>query len=171
MSAGSSKRPIIRVLVPGVEIVSAQSERGVSGIRQGIEDLVNRKIKILVADDDRSMRALYDIGLSDEEFEKRFATNGAETLAIYTDWAPDIIVLDIMMPELSGYSVLKEIRETRQDKTTTIIMATAISGRQDVMDCLRLGIQGYLVKPFRHAELREKIFAYHVRRSQDAAIQ
>lgn len=129
---------------------------------------MNQKTKILIADDDRSVRVLYDIGLSDDEFEKRFASNGKEALDIYEEWSPDILLLDIMMPELSGYSVLKEIRETRQDKSITIIMATSMSGREDVLDCLKLGIQGYLVKPFRHAELREKINAYHMRRALES---
>ncbi|MFP5213128.1 MAG: response regulator transcription factor [Acidobacteriota bacterium] len=121
------------------------------------------RIKILLVDDDRSIRGLYNLGLPDEEFEKQFASNGKEALQTYATWHPDIVLLDIMLPELSGYSVLKTIRKANQDKLTSIIMATSISGKDDVLDCLKLGIQGYIVKPFKHTEIKEKVLEYFKR--------
>ena len=111
------------------------------------------KIKILIAEDDESIRDLYDMGLSKDMFEKRFATNGQDALDIYKSWKPEIIVLDIVMPVMTGYSVLQEIRETAGDNKTTIIMSSSMSTKDDMRDCSKLGIQGYITKPFKFKEI------------------
>ena len=111
------------------------------------------KIKLLIAEDDESTRALYDKGLNNDMFEKRFAMNGEEALDIYYSWKPDIIVLDIVMPVMTGYSVLQEIRENVGDKKTTIIMSSSMSTKDDMRDCSKLGIQGYITKPFKYKEI------------------
>ncbi len=118
------------------------------------------KIKILFVEDDKNLRRIFDMGLSDSAFEKYFAEDGTKALELYTAWRPEIIVLDIMLPEMSGYTVLKTIREEKDDKATMIIMATSLSDRSTVVDCLKLGIQGYLVKPFTHKEILEKIIEH-----------
>ena len=61
---------------------------------------------------------------------------------------------------MTGYSVLKQIREFYQDTTTIIIMATAISDKEEVMACAKLGIQGYIVKPVKMVTVNEKILSY-----------
>ena len=111
------------------------------------------KIKILIAEDDESIRDLYDMGLSKDMFEKRFAINGQDALDIYKSWEPDIIVLDIVMPVMTGYSVLQEIRENAGDNKTTIIMSSSMSTKDDMRDCSKLGIQGYITKPFKFKEI------------------
>ena len=119
------------------------------------------RLKILIAEDDLSAQLLYDKGLSDEVFEKRFARDGEKALEEYRSWKPDIMLLDIMMPVMSGYLLLKEIREKHKDDSTVIIMASSLSGEEDVRDCIKLGIQGYIVKPFKHKELTDKILQYY----------
>jgi DNA-binding response OmpR family regulator len=111
------------------------------------------KIKLLIAEDDESTLALYDKGLSKDMFEKRFAMNGQDALDIYHAWKPDIVVLDIVMPVMTGYSVLQEIRENAGDNKTTIIMASSMSTKDDMRDCSKLGIQGYITKPFKFKEI------------------
>jgi CheY-like chemotaxis protein len=118
------------------------------------------EIKILLVDDDKSIQDLYDKSLSDAIFTKRFAANGKEALEIYQVWHPDVIVLDIMMPVMAGYSVLKEIRGKRADKSTAIIMATASTDSQDIRDCITLDIQGYIIKPFKLKEIGDTILHY-----------
>jgi CheY-like chemotaxis protein len=118
------------------------------------------RIRILIAEDDKSTQDLYDKGLVDDVFEKRFAANGKDALETYRTWKPDVIILDIFMPVLTGYSVLQEIRTAMEDRTTTIIMATSLSENQDAQDCIRLGIQGYIIKPFRYKEIGNKIIHY-----------
>jgi DNA-binding response OmpR family regulator len=121
------------------------------------------KLKILIVEDDKSTQELYDRGLSADVFEKHFVDNGEEALQIYGSWHPNIIILDIMLPVKSGYSALKEIREEIEDGATTIIMATSLSGIGDIMDCTRLGIQGYIVKPFKYKEIGKKILERYYR--------
>ena len=118
---------------------------------------MEEKIKTLIVEDSKPIQVIYAAGLSDSVFEKRFEKDGDQALEIYTTWQPDIIVLDIMIPGMSGYSLLKEIREARKDATTTVVVASSISERDTVVDILKLGVQGYFVKPFTHKEIGHKI--------------
>jgi CheY-like chemotaxis protein len=118
------------------------------------------RIRILIAEDDKSTQDLYDKGLADDVFEKRFAANGKDALEMYRSWKPDVIILDIFMPVVTGYSVLQEIRTEMEDRTTRIIMATSLSENQHAQDCIQLGIQGYIIKPFRYKEIGNKIIQY-----------
>jgi CheY-like chemotaxis protein/HPt (histidine-containing phosphotransfer) domain-containing protein len=120
-----------------------------------------KRIKILIAEDDRSIKDIYEIVLSEEIFEKKFVDDGEIVLTAYNSWQPDILILDIMLPGKTGYVILKEIREEMEDRLTTIIMATSLSEQSDVLDCLKLGIQGYIVKPFNKIELSRKILECH----------
>jgi CheY-like chemotaxis protein len=118
------------------------------------------EIKILLVDDDKSIQDLYDKGLENTLFTKRFAGNGKDALEIYQAWHPDVIVLDITMPVMAGSSVLQEIRNKRNDKSTIIIMATASTDSQDIRDSITLGIQGYIIKPFKLNEIGDTILHY-----------
>jgi CheY-like chemotaxis protein len=118
------------------------------------------EIKILLVDDDKSIQVLYDKGLENTIFAKRFAGNGKEALEIYHAWHPDVIVLDIIMPVMAGYSVLQEIRSKQEDKSTIIIMATSSTDSQDIRDCITLGVQGYIIKPFKLKEIGNTILHY-----------
>lgn len=127
------------------------------------------KLKILIVEDDKTSQILYDNGLSEEIFEKRLVDNGEEALQVYGSWHPDIIILDIMIPLLSGYSVLREIRDEIGDKKTTIIMATSLSSRGDFMNCISFGIEGYIVKPFKPGEISSKILEYYQRKNPEGS--
>lgn len=135
------------------------------------------EIKILLVDDDKSIHDLYDKGLVNTIFTKRFAGDGKEALEIYDTWRPDVIVLDILMPVMAGYAVLQEIRTTRDDKSTKIIMATASTDSQDIRDCITLGIQGYIIKPFKLKEIGDTILHYiqqntgHARQGKHSTIK
>lgn len=124
---------------------------------------MSSKLKILIVEDDISTQKLFDLALSDDFFEKRYSANGGEALASYKTWKPDIIILDIVMPVITGYSVLKEIREHYGDKTTTIIMATSLKHEEHIKDCVKLGIQGYMIKPFQWKKIGTKIMKYYQR--------
>jgi CheY-like chemotaxis protein len=118
------------------------------------------EIKILIVDDDKNIQDLYDEGLATTMFTKKFAGDGEEALKIYDTWHPDVIVLDLLMPLMAGYAVLREIRHTRRDRSTIIIMATASTDSQDIRDCVTLGIQGYIIKPFKLKEIGATILQY-----------
>jgi len=116
-----------------------------------------KKIKTLIVEDSKAIQVIYDAGLKDAVFEKYFEIDGNDALEIYATWHPDIIILDMMIPGMSGYSLLKEIRQERGDETTTIVVASSLSSRDMVADILKLGVQGYMVKPFTHKEVSQKI--------------
>ena len=116
------------------------------------EAYVVEKLKILIVEDDLILQEFYKIGLPEEEYEKRFSENGIDALEIYKSWKPDIIILDIGLPEMDGYSVLRIIREEIEDEDTTIIMITGDSDKHKIHGCIKLGISDYIVKPFRYEE-------------------
>jgi len=119
------------------------------------------KIKLLIVEDNKFDQKFFDHSLSESVFEKRFAENGTKALKVYEDWKPDIILLDLMLPEKSGYNVLKDIRDKHEDLSTTIIIVSSLSNSEDIRQCAKYGIQGYLVKPIKPKELDEKILKYH----------
>jgi DNA-binding response OmpR family regulator len=114
-------------------------------------------LKTLIVEDDKSVQLLYDKALPSDVFEKRFCENGVEALEIYESWNPDIIILDVFLPIMTGYSVLKAIRKEFKDKKSTIIMATSLKNEEHIKDCMKLGIQGYIVKPFKYRKVYEAI--------------
>lgn len=130
------------------------------------------KLKLLIAEDDRFSQKLYELGVSKELFEMQIANNGQEAWEIFnSNLKPDILVLDILMPIMSGYELLKKIRQQepsakkedreKDNKPTVVIMATALGSKNDIMDCLKLGINGYVIKPIKHKEINQKIFEYY----------
>ena len=105
------------------------------------------KLKILVAEDDKTTQKLYDYFLVDEIFDRRIARNGEEALEIFRTWQPEVIILDIMLPVISGYTVLQQIREDLQNKKIPIIISSMLSSKDDIISCAKFGIQGYFPKP------------------------
>ncbi len=119
------------------------------------------KVKILVVEDQHIIRKIYEHVLLEDVFDRRFAGDGEEALRLYKSWGPEIILLDVMLPIMNGFAVLKEIREKIGDKSTTIIMQTSMSNKEDIVHCLALGIQGYVVKPFDQRDIVAKILSYY----------
>ena len=129
------------------------------------------KLKLLIAEDDHSIQRLYSKGLSIETFQLRIANNGEEAWEIYRSWKPEIVILDILMPIITGYQVLKNIRrfdekakklDNKDEKTrAVIIMATSLKEKSDIMDCVKFGINGYIVKPFEFKKINDMVIDYY----------
>lgn len=117
------------------------------------------KIKILIIEDDDAIVELYKLRLDKTIFELKRAGNGAEGLKFYEGWKPDVILLDIMLPVTTGYAVLQKIRKELTDNETAIIMATSLGKKEDIVDCMKYGIQGYLTKPFNRRDIVVDILA------------
>jgi len=115
------------------------------------------KLKVLVAEDDKTTQKLYDRFLPEEIFDLCLAKTGGEALETYRTWQPEVIILDLMLPEISGYSVLKEIREDLENKTIPIIISSSLSKRDDILSCAKFGIQGYFTKPIIWKEIGVKV--------------
>ena len=112
--------------------------------------------KILVVDDDLNIVKLIKLYLEKEDFTVCTAYNGVEALEVYRRENPSIIILDIMMPQLDGNSVCREIRKTSD---VPIIMLTAKGETFDKVLSLELGADDYMVKPFEPKELIARIKA------------
>jgi len=115
-----------------------------------------QKGKIMVADDDKNIVELLRLYLEKEDFAVITANDGEEALAGFTKDAPDIVLLDVMMPKLDGWQVLREIRKK---SNTPIIMLTAKGETFDKVLGLELGADDYVVKPFDSKEIVARIKA------------
>jgi DNA-binding response OmpR family regulator len=114
-------------------------------------------IRVLIAEDDANLRqGLIDL-LEGEGYQALPCADGREALDCFRREAPDLVLLDVMMPELSGYDVCREIR--KNDGRTPIIMLTAKGEEIDKVVGLELGADDYITKPFGLHELRARIAA------------
>lgn len=102
--------------------------------------------RVLVVDDEPGVRSALRRGLSAEGMDVTVARDGVEALQLAVTGAFDAVVLDVMLPGLSGYRVLQRLRA--QNVTTPVLMLSAKDGEVDQADGLDLGADGYLVKPF-----------------------
>lgn len=115
----------------------------------------NEKWTILIADDELDMRIYLGELLS--EYNLLFAKNGLEALKLAQKNIPDIILSDVMMPEMDGISLVQSLKEERNTSHIPIILVTAKGGRNSKLEGLREGIDDYIVKPFDDEELKLKV--------------
>jgi two-component system OmpR family response regulator len=116
--------------------------------------------RVLVVDDEEHITELLAMGLGYQGFDVERAASGREALDAVTRRAPDLIVLDVMLPDLDGFEVAKRLR--RDEGSTTripIIFLTARDATQDKVTGLRLGSDDYVTKPFSIEELIERVKA------------
>lgn len=104
------------------------------------------KKKILLVEDDKALAAVYVSRLQLEGFDVRHVLNGEEALSAALEYKPDLIVLDAMMPKISGFDVLDILRNTPETSNVRIVMLTALSQDKDRETAKRLGADDYLVK-------------------------
>lgn len=115
------------------------------------------KIKVLLVEDEATLAMIIKDTLDGKEFEIHLAGDGEEGIRAYKSIRPDIIVTDVMMPEMDGFNMVKEIRKT--DSHTPILFLSARSAANDVVEGFELGGNDYLKKPFGMAELIVRIKA------------
>lgn len=106
----------------------------------------NAKKKILLVEDDAALAAVYRSRLELEDFEITEASNGEAALEAAQREVPDLILLDAMMPKMSGFDVLEELRRTPETSNVRVIMLTALSQVKDKERAEELGVDEYLVK-------------------------
>ena len=102
--------------------------------------------KILLVEDDTALAAVYRSRLELEGFEIREVHNGEDALSVTVAFRPDLIVLDAMMPKISGFDVLDILRNTPETTNVRVIMLTALSQQKDRERAAALGVDEYLVK-------------------------
>ena len=105
-----------------------------------------QKKKILLVEDDMALAAVYRSRLEIEGFDVREVHNGEDALSATVDYHPDLILLDVMMPKISGFDVLDILRNTPETDNVRIVMLTALSQPKDKERAESLGVDDYLVK-------------------------
>jgi two-component system, OmpR family, response regulator MtrA len=121
------------------------------------------RARVLVVDDDPALAEMLGIVLRGEGFDPAFVADGAKAVQAYRDLKPDLVLLDLMLPGMSGIDVCRAIR---LESGTPIIMLTAKSDTVDVVLGLESGADDYVVKPFKPKELVARIRA-RLRRAEE----
>ena len=115
---------------------------------------------ILIAEDNEDLQSLLRHALESDGYAVYIAADGQEALDQYDALSPDLLVLDIMMPRLSGFEVLRGLRgDAARRQDVPVLVLTARSGEDDVLTGFELGVADYLIKPFVIGELRARVRA------------
>ena len=114
--------------------------------------------KILIIDDEEEFASFMKANLElRDDYDVIFALDGQEGVKLAEKNKPDLILLDIVMPGLDGFEVLKRLRGNAETRSIPVIMVTARSDDASMMKALKLHDDGYIIKPVRIEELEEKI--------------
>lgn len=117
---------------------------------------MSQRPKILAVDDENDILLILRTSLRDE-YEVITASNGAEALQKVAEDKPDLVLLDMMMPEMDGIEVLEELRERPASATLPVIFLTGVSDKAKIKEALNKGSAYYIVKPFSHLDLLQKV--------------
>lgn len=111
-----------------------------------MDELNKKPKKILLVEDDDSLASVYITRFEAEGFVVKRVGNGEDALAATLEFNPDIILLDVMMPKVSGFDVLDILRNTPETANVQVVMLTALSQESDKQRAMDLGVDDYLVK-------------------------
>ena len=122
--------------------------------------------KILVVDDDIAINELIKVNLELCGYKVVQAFDGIKGFALCKQEKPSLVILDVMMPEVDGFTVAQRIRKNEETQNTPILMLTALSELNDKVKGFNIGIDDYLVKPFEMEELQVRVRALLKRSNQ-----
>ena len=114
------------------------------------------KQKVMIVDDDESIAELISLYFTKECFDTRIVNDGGEALSAFSEYDPDIVILDLMLPGIDGYQICREIRKKSD---TPVIMLSAKGEVFDKVLGLELGADDYMIKPFDSKELVARVKA------------
>jgi len=126
----------------------------------------DRPARILIADDDPSLVRYVEAVLRKDKYEIFSALNGKEAIDLAFSEQPDLILLDVMMPKLSGYEVARRLRERPEFQDTPIIMFTARADEEDIVRSFESGVNDYIGKPAKPSLLRSRVRHWLMRSEQ-----
>lgn len=118
---------------------------------------MSKNIKVLLVEDEETLAMIIQDTLSDQGFDILLANNGVQGLKLFYKSKPDVVVADVMMPEMDGFEMVKKLRQT--DKSVPVLFLTARSAIKDLVEGFELGANDYLKKPFNMQELIVRIKA------------
>jgi CheY-like chemotaxis protein len=113
--------------------------------------------RVLIADDNEQNRELLDAYLADEGYEILMANDGQETLEVVAAQQPDLILLDIMMPRMSGYEVCEKLKADPETQSIPVLMVTALNETNDMEKAVQSGCDDFLTKPVNQLELKTRV--------------
>ena len=113
----------------------------------------DRPPRVLIADDNPQGAELLEAYLSATDYDVRIAADGEQTLQQVRDWQPDLILLDIMMPRISGFEVCKRLRADPATADIAVLMVTALDQPSDIDRAVDAGTNDFLSKPINKTEL------------------
>ncbi len=116
-----------------------------------------RRYRILIADDNEPNRELLEAYLADLDCEIAVAVDGADTLSQVTAFGPDVILLDVMMPKLSGFEVCERLKGNPATSPIMILMVTALGELGDIERAVEAGTDDFLSKPVNRVELVKRV--------------
>ncbi len=119
----------------------------------------NAQPRVLIADDHPEGVELLEAYLTGTDYETQGAYDGEETLRKIKDWHPDVVLLDIMMPKISGFEVCKRLRANPQTADIVVLMVTALDQHSDIDRAVEAGTDDFLTKPINKAELLVRLKA------------
>jgi DNA-binding response OmpR family regulator len=114
-------------------------------------------VKVLIAEDSATVRRLVAARLIADGYEVLEASDGEEAVKLAREGAPDLLVLDKVMPKLDGFEVIRALREDPRTSELPIVMLTERTNEEDVLGGLDLGIEDYMPKPFSPHELSARV--------------
>ncbi|MFA6096492.1 MAG: response regulator [Candidatus Paceibacterota bacterium] len=118
----------------------------------------NKKIKVLIIEDDSYISDMYKIKLESDNFEVVIAEDGVIGLKQLEKYKPDVILLDVVMPKVDGFSVLKTIKNNSEIKNIPVVMLTNLGQKDNVERGFELGASGYIIKAhFTPSEVVKKV--------------
>ena len=120
----------------------------------------NKSKKILVVDDEVDILELLKYNLKKEGYNVKTVTNGVDAVETAKDFFPDLVLLDIMMPHLDGYSILKRMKDQKSLAKVPVIIYTGKSFPIDEKKARDLGADSYLVKPVKGSVIVEEVKKY-----------
>ena len=113
--------------------------------------------KILAVDDEPDVVLILRTALQTEGYDVQTAASGPDALALAREFLPDLILLDVMMPGMSGFEVLRELKNDESTAAVPVIMLTGVSERAKIKEALTTGTTYYIVKPFEFDDLLDKV--------------
>ncbi len=120
--------------------------------------MTQNKKKILLVEDDSFLISMYTTKFELENFEVVAAEDGEKGLGLAAEEKPDIILLDILLPKMNGFEVLKELKNNKETNQIPVILLTNLSQKNEIEQGLALGAQDYLIKAhFMPSEVMDKI--------------
>ena len=127
--------------------------------------------RVLIADDNPQGAELLEAYLGDSDYDLRTASDGEQTLREVADWKPDLILLDIMMPKVSGFEVCRRLRADPATRDIAVLMITALDQPSDVERAVDAGTDDFLTKPINQTDLLNRVRALLASRGRGGELE